>query len=126
MAAVTATVDMAQRRNTGQIIRYSGTGASNTDATLTSDVVAEHKAQRLCSVSFKYSGAATQAGTTVVKDNGLGSGFDATYNTGTANAQTTVYVPDGDIWLFPGDAIAALALAGGAVTATIEIVLEQF
>lgn len=127
MAAVTPAQDNALRGKTGILKRYSGTGASNTDATLTTTAVTEHKVQRLAMVLVKYSGAATQAGVTTEVDSALGSGFDTTANTGAANAQNTAYVPNGDVWLFPGDAARITALAGGSgVTATITVVVEEF
>ena len=124
MAAITVSVDRSAGR-TGVKNRFYGTGGSNSADTLTSTAVVEHKTQRLNYVTCVYSGAATQAGVTVTLDSGLGSAYDALLSTGSANAINTVYLPDGDVYLFSGDAIVVASPAGGAVTAAIVIVTED-
>ncbi len=126
MAAVTPTTDRANvSRSGGAAVRYYGTGASNTDATLTTTAVAEHHKQKLSYVSVNYSGAATQSGVTTGITSGISSGYSLTLNTGSSNAQTTVYVPSTPIWIFPGDSWVITALAGGSVTAAIVVVVEE-
>lgn len=124
MAAVTPSSDRAASKS-GQTLRYYGTGAANQADTMTSTAVAEHKSYKIAFVSCVYSAAPTQAGVTVTLDSGLGSGYDALLTTGSANALATVYVPDGDVILFPGDAVLVTSPAGGVgLTAAMTIVLE--
>lgn len=125
MAAITATEVRGAHKDGVSVVRYHGTGTSNQADTLSSTAVPKHKTQRLSYISCVYSGAATQAGVTVTVDSGISSGYDALLTTGSANAQTTVYIPDGDVILLPGDAIIVAAPAGGAVTAAITITLEE-
>lgn len=126
MAAITVSSERGKSNRAGGAgIRYYGTGTSNQADTLTSTVVAEHHRQRLSYVTCAYSGSPTQAGVTVSVDSGLGSGYDVLLTTGTANARYTVYIPDSDLWLMPGDAIVVAAPAGGSVTAAITIVVDE-
>lgn len=111
-------------KNTGNILVYYGTGASNTIAALTTTAVSKDHSYRLSYASATYSGAATQAGVTFGIDSGLGSGYDCTLTTGSANVVNTVYTPSGDIILGPGDAFLVTAPAGGSVTCAIVVVLE--
>lgn len=97
-----------------------GTSGSNTDGTLSTAAITTPS--ELIAVLVNYSGAATQAGVTTVLNSGLGSGYDATLNTGSADAQLTTYLPSVPIPLQVGDAIDVTALAGGAVTAAIQII----
>jgi hypothetical protein len=122
MAAVTV-LKKQYKTGHGNALVYYGTGASNTDATLTTDAVAEHS-YRVSYASATYSGAATQAGVTFGIDSGLGSGYDATVTTGSANVRYSAYTPSGNVILGVGDAFTVTALAGGAVTAAIVVVLE--
>lgn len=125
MAAITPTLKGGVK-DSGIIHRFSGTSTANQADTLTSTVCPERAAQRISYVTCTYSAAPTQAGVTVEIDSGAGAGFDATLATGAANAQDTVYIPDSDIWIVPGDAIRVSAPAGGGgITANIVIVLEQ-
>lgn len=126
MAAVTVTTERAIAAPGRAVIRYSGTGAANTDATLTTTAVAKHHSQRLCYVSVSYNGAVTQTGVTIGIDSALGSAFDLTITTGTANAQFTVYVPSTDIHILPGDAWTVTALAGGSGDiASLQVTTEE-
>jgi hypothetical protein len=127
MAAVVPASDVAVGpRGGAKLVRYYGTGAANTDATLTTPAVEKHKSQRVVSVMVKYSASATEGGTTVVIDSGLGSGYDTTINTGSTNTQNNPYIPDGDVWLSPGDALQVNAPAGGSgVTAAIVVIVEE-
>lgn len=126
MAAVSPSVVEGVAVNGWKVVTYYGTGASNTDATLTTTAVAKHKVQKLCMVTVAYSGSPTQTGVTTTVDDGLGSGYDTLLNTGTANSKYTAYLPDGDVYLLPGDAIAVTALAGGSgQTAAIKVVVLE-
>lgn len=128
MAAVATITE--ERANNGagrQIVRYSGAGAANTDATLTTTAVPEHKNQKLCYIAANYSGAVTQTGVTMGIDSGLGATYDFTFNTGTADTQNNVYVPDRDIYILPGDSFTVTALAGGSGDiAYIQVVVEEY
>lgn len=127
MAAVTVTEERANNGQGRQIVRYSGTGAANTDATLTTTAVTKHHNQKLCYISANYGSAVTQTGVTMGIDSGLGSTFDFTFNTGTADTQINVYVPDRDIYILPGDAFTVTALAGGSGDICyIQIVVEEY
>ena len=125
MAAITTTETRGALRGGLVAVRYHGTGTSNQADTLSSTAVPKHKTQRLVMVTCAYSGAATQAGVTTTIDSGIGASYDTLLNTGSNNAQYTAYIPDGDVWLLPGDAIIVAAPAGGAVTAAITITLEE-
>lgn len=129
MAAITVSTDRGSKvsRAGGQTVRYYGTGAANQADTLTSTVVASGKRQKLSYVTCKYSAAPTQAGVAISIDSSLGAAYDTTLTTGTANAQSTVYLPNADLWLDEGDAILVSAPAGGGViTAAIVIAVEEF
>ncbi len=83
------------------------------------------KAMRLLFVAVKYSAAPTQAGVTVDLDSGAGAAWDTNLFTGSANAQDTVYVPDGEIRIADDDAISVTAPAGGTgITSQISVYVE--
>lgn len=125
MAAITATPRGGFSPG-GAIIQYYGTSASNQADTLSSTAVPAGAAQKLLYVTCKYDAAPTQAGVTVTLDSGISALYDTLLNTGTANAQNTAYIPDGDVWLTNGDAIIVAAPAGGAgAEASIVIALLQ-
>ena len=125
MAAITPTRKGAIKAG-GIVHRFSGTSTANQADTLTSPACPERTAQKLLFVTCTYSAAPTQAGVTIELDSGAGAGFDATLSTGSANTQDTVYIPDHEVWIVPGDAIRVSAPAGGAgITANIAIYLDQ-
>ena len=125
MAAITAARSGGGKHQGGVLNRWSGTGTANQADTLSSEAVGHGGAERLAYVTVKYSASPTQAGVAVTLDSGLGAGFDALLHTGSADAQNTVYLPDGDVYLMEGDAIIVSALAGGSgITASIVIVTE--
>lgn len=100
---------------------FSGASAADTAKT----VSATGLRMRLLFVTAKYSAAPTQAGVSTTLNSALGAAYDVALNTGSANAQTTVYVPDGDIIIEAGDSIDVLAPAGGGViTSAIAIYCE--
>lgn len=125
MAAITPTLTSAPKAG-GVVQRWSGTGTANQTDTLTGTAIGRGFVERLAYVTVRYSAAPTQAGVTVSLDSGLGSSFDATLHTGSANAQETVYLPDGNVYLLPDDAVLVSAPAGGGgITASIAIVTER-
>jgi hypothetical protein len=127
MAAVTVTEERVNVGGGRQVVRYSGTGAANTDATLTTTAVPKHKTQKLAYAVGNYGSAVTQTGVTMAIDNVLGSAFDFTFFTGTADTAANVYVPDRDIYLLPGDAFAVTCLAGGSGDiASLQVVVEEY
>ena len=99
------------------------TGAANT--ALTASLTGRRR--RLLAVTVKYSGAPTQAGVTVTLNNGAGAAYDAVLSTGSANAQTTIFLPNLPIPLLADDAIDVLAPAGGVgITAAVAIYSEPY
>lgn len=99
--------------------RHVETGAANAPLTVT---VPADKARRLVLVTVKYSAAPTQAGVTTTLDSGAGASYDVVLNTGAANAQNTVYLPDGELMFGSDDAIVVVAPAGGAgITASVAV-----
>lgn len=109
--------DMHGRRR-----RITDQSAANTSLALSSPVGVPH---RLLSVTVKYSAAPTQAGVTTELDSGVGAAWDTTLSTGAANAQSTVYAPEGVIVAADDDAFKVTAPAGGAgITSQIAIVVE--
>lgn len=99
--------------------RHVETGAANASLTVT---VPADKARRLVMVTVKYSGTPTQAGVTTTLDSGAGDSYDVVLNTGAANAQNTVYLPDGELMFGSDDAIVVVAPAGGAgITASVAV-----
>jgi hypothetical protein len=108
----------------GTLHRFIETGAANT--ALTATLPATGGAFRLVLVTVAYSGAATQAGVTTTLDSGAGAGYDATLNTGAANARYTVYQPSDHMVLGNTDALVVAAPAGGVgVTASVSIYVEK-
>jgi hypothetical protein len=109
----------------GNLYRFTETGAANTLLTATTNGASGGKF-RLVLVTVAYSAAPTQAGVTTTLDSGAGAGFDATLNTGTANARYTVYQPSDHMHLGTGDSIVVAAPAGGAaITASVAIYVEK-
>lgn len=126
MAAVTPSVKTTPAVNGWKYVIYSGTGAADTIAALTTTAVAKHKVQKLIYASCTYSDTPTQAGVTTTVDDSLGASFDSLMNTGSANATYTLYAPTVEIPLAPGDAIVVTApAAGGVITAALKVVVAE-
>ena len=126
MAAITAS--RTAKGGYRHIEIWYGTGTANQADTLSTAADASNAegAHKLLYAYCSYSAAPTQAGVTFEIDSNLGSGYDVTLSTGSANARYTVYIPDGDVVLMPDDAIKVSApAAGGAITASIVIVTER-
>lgn len=101
------------------LTRTSGASAANTAKTVSTPA---DRQRQLLFVTCKYSAAPTQAGVTTTLNSGAGTAYDAVLNTGSANAQTTVYVPSGTIIVTDDDAIDVTAPAGGVgITSAIAI-----
>ena len=126
MAAITVASISAPKPG-GSVFTYYGTGTANQTDTLTSTAVGGGYAEKLLWVSVKYSASTTQAGVTIGIDSGLGSAYDTTITTGSANIQNTFFFPDhGEVWLGKGDAIVVTAPQGGVgITAAIVICTER-
>jgi len=103
----------------GTLVIFSQTSAANTAQTCSTDAL---QAYRLLFTTCNYSAAPTQAGVTATFNAALGAAFDTVLNTGTANAQATVYQPTLPITLRATDAIDVAAPAGGAgITSSVMI-----
>lgn len=95
------------------------TGAANTALTVT---ILAAAARRLVMVTVKYSAAPTQAGVTTTLVSGAGAAYDTLLNTGSANAQNTVYLPAGDLLFGSDDGLSVVAPAGGVgITAAVAV-----
>ena len=84
------------------------------------------KRRRLLFATVKYSASPTQAGVTFELDNGKGAAWDAVLETGSADAQVSIYVPANQKFeLGDDDVIKVTAPAGGGViTSAISIWTE--
>ena len=82
--------------------------------------------RRVLFATVKYSAAPTHAGVTATLNSGTGGTWDTLLDTGAANAQATVYVPEHhEAEIADGDQIEILAPAGGGViTAAISLYTE--
>ena len=108
---------------TKKISRHVGTSEANTAQTVSTPTGA---ARRLVQVLVKYSGAPTHAGVTVTLNSGAGAGHDTLLASGAANAENTVYIPDGDLFVAADDQIDVVAPAGGgSLTSSVAIYTEK-
>lgn len=122
--AMTQTRQGPQRTGEGSIWRYVETGSANT--LLTASVPAVGGPFRVLLVTVKYSASPTQAGVTTTLNSGAGAAYDTVLNTGSSNAQTTVYHPSADLILGKDDALDVAAPAGGAgITAAVAVYVEK-
>lgn len=114
---------LTAKKMRANIERYVETGSANTE--LASSLALSFPS-RVLFVTVAYSAAPTQAGVTTKLNSGAGAGYDSTLNTGSANAQYTNYIPDGNLILGEDDALDVTAPAGGAaITASIAIYVER-
>jgi hypothetical protein len=128
MAAITAVYDAAVKFRGLAVERWHGTSTAHQADTLSSAVVGNGYVSRIVYVAIGYSAAPTYTGTalTVKIDSGLGSAFDFTLKAGSDNTQFTVYSPDEEVFLLPGDAVIVAAPDGGVgVTSNIVICTER-
>lgn len=116
MAAITPTLRAAPTNLGGVVKQYYGTSGTDQADTFTTPVCQQGATQKLLYVAIGYDGSATYTGTalTVGIDSGISALYDLTLTSGTDNTRYTVYLPDPDIRLLPGDAIVAALPAGGA------------
>ena len=99
----------------------SGTNASKSLSTPTG------KSRRLIFATVKYSASPTQSGVTFDLDSGAGAAYDANLNTGSSNAQSSVFIPSDDLIICDDDVIKVTAPAGGAgITSQITIYTEPY
>lgn len=123
MAAITVT-RQEYGNSPRRMERWYGTSAANQADSL-STAVTPAVMRRLVLVTCFYSASPTQAGVTVTLDSGVGSTYDTVFTTGTANAQSTVYVPSNELIIMPDDIIKVDAPAGGSgITSRIVITTE--
>ena len=102
----------------GTLVIFSQASAANTEQTCSTDAKQPYK---LLAAYARYSAAPTQTGAITTLNSVVGAAYDTPLNTGTANAQTTIYQPT-DLIINSGDAIDVLApAAGGAVTSAVLI-----
>lgn len=124
MASATKVTKYPVALGPSAIERLSEASAANTIKALSTLI---GKPRRLVFTTVKYSAAPTQAGVTVELDSGAGAAYDAVLDTGTANAQTSVYIPSDDLIIGDDDIIKVTAPAGGgALTAQIAIYTEPY
>ena len=125
MAAITVTTETVARKGKSPLYILYGKGADNSADTLTAAVPGA-KAMKLMWSSIAYDGTATQAGVTWTINSFAGTDYDVLLSTGSANAEENLYLPDGEVWLHPGDSVDATAPAGGAgVGAACMVVLSE-
>ena len=106
-----------------RILRWVETSAADT---LLAVSVPGGSGRRVVQVSASYSAAPTQAGVTTEIDSGAGAAYDATFNTGSANARYTNYQPTTPLVLGNDDALRVTAPAGGGViTSSIVVITED-
>lgn len=127
MAAIDPTTKRYKTNRAGEtLVVFYGTSASNQADTLTTPAVGKNKQQRVLYTTCAYSGSPTQAGVTTAIDSGLGSGYDATVNTGSANLKYTAYAPT-RLELGFDDALIVSAPAGGSgQTAAIVVAVLEY
>lgn len=114
-------VSLEQRNDLGRLIREVTTGVANTALSFQTSI--DLRQRRLLMVTVAYSAAPTQAGITTTLN--IGSGYDVTLSTGTANTRYYVFIPDADLPLLQEDRITVAAPAGGSgITASVTVVTE--
>ncbi len=86
------------------------------------------KRRRFLYATVKYSASPTQSGVTFELDSGQGADWDALLDTGSANAQTTVLVPNNQNFILGDDDIIKVTApaAGGVITSAISIYTEIY
>jgi hypothetical protein len=105
-----------------QYQRDSDASAANTALSVSTPT---GRVKRLLLVICKYSATPTQAGVTCTLDSGRGAAYDTVLDTGTANAQVTVFKPTVPYPLMSDDCIKVDAPAGGAtITSQVTILTE--
>lgn len=122
MASATKVTKYPTGTKGSSIEKITEKSAANTALSLSTPT---GKGRRFLFATVKYSAAPTQGGVTFEIDSGTGSDYDALLNTGSANAQHTVYIPGDKIELQDDDIIKVTApAAGGVITSAISITTE--
>lgn len=108
--------------NNGRRFTEQGTANIILAAVMPALISPSKKPFRIFFVTCKYSAAPTQTGVTIDLDSGVDAAYDTLLATGVANAQNTVYFPDGDLKIADDDGVNVTAPAGGVgITASIAI-----
>lgn len=103
----------------GTLVIFSQTSAADTVQTCSTDAA---QAYRLLHTMCAYSAGPTQAGVTTTINSGIAAAYDILLDTGSANAQVTVYQPTLPITLAKADVIdVAAPAAGGVITSSVVI-----
>ena len=103
--------------------RTVGTSAVNTSLTVSTPD--DGAARRLLQVLVHYSGSPTHSGVSVYLISAAHENVPFLLFKGTANAQDTVYVPDGEVILMEDEHITVTAPAGGAgIASSVSIYTE--
>ena len=122
MASATKVTKYPLGKKGSSIEKITEKSAANTALSLSTPV---GKNRRFLFATVKYSATPVQSGVTVEIDSGTGSDYDSLLNTGSSNAQHTVYIPGDKIELQDDDIIKVTApAAGGAITSAISITTE--
>ena len=97
----------------------NGISAANTAQTVSTP---GGRHMQIAYATVKYSAAPTQTGATVTINSGIAADYDTLLTTGSANVQSTLYMPDGDLILCEDDVLDVVAPAGGAgITSAVAI-----
>ena len=120
MASATKVTKYPLTAGPSSVERLSEASAADTSKSLSTP---SGKARRLVFASVKYSAAPTQAGVTFDLDSGAGAAYDVNLNTGSANAQSTVFIPSND-FIISDDAVIKVTAPGGGGVITSQIVIH--
>lgn len=110
MAIVIREFGVAARHITGKFRRTTDVSAANTALTLSTD---KGHPLRIVVVTVQYSAGAIHAGITVTLNSGRGAAWDTLLALGSADVDSTVFFPDGDLWIADDDTLDVLAPQGG-------------
>jgi hypothetical protein len=106
------------------LIRTPGTASgANAIGTVSSPDISG--TQQLIMVTTKYSATPVQAGVTVTINSGAGAAYDTVLDTGTANLQSSVFLPSAPIYIHADDVIDVSAPAGGGVITSASVVYTR-
>lgn len=107
---------MTTKEFAGRYRRFTETGTDNNElAAVTPTINApSNKPFKVLYATCKYTAVPVQAGVKTEVTSGAGAPYNTELEKATANAQSTVYFPDGELVLADGDALTMTAPAGGA------------
>ncbi len=124
MASATKVSKFPVGKGALSVERLSEASAANTGKSLSTPI---GKPRRLIFATVHYSSIPTQAGVSVDLDSGAGAAYDNVLDTGSANAQSTTFIPSDDLIICDDDIIKVTAPAGGAgITSQITIYTEPY